>query len=318
MIPRRTLGKTTLEVSALGLGTTEIGFVYGIGPRTLPEDKEAIALLQRAVECGITFIDTANYYGVAEERIASSNIAKKKGVVIATKCGHVLDTSERITDDEIVKQLRTEVEHSLKTLRMETIDLVQIHGGTAEQIRSGVLTHVMMELRKEGKLRFIGISTRGLEAPLAAIADGNFDTLQLAHSILDQRMVQNVFAAATEKNIGIINRSVLLKGALTPARTHLAPSLTPLKRAADAAQKIADEVGCTLPELAVRFAIADNRIASALIGSSKMEHIESAVRAAEQEPLSEDILQRLRMLAVADERQVDPKFWDTKYISDVK
>lgn len=315
---QRTLGRTGFQVSVLGLGTTEIGFVYGIGPRELPSDTEAIHLLQHIVDRGVTFIDTANYYGVAEERIAASGITKKPGVIVASKCGHVLDRSEPITDEELRSQFRAEVEDSLKKLKMESIPLVQVHGGTAEQIGSGLISHVMNEMKTEGKLQFFGISTRGEDAPLAAIKDGNFDTLQLAHSILDQRMVSRVFAEASKHEIGVINRSVLLKGALTPARAHLAPSLAQLKSHADKAELIAQDLGITLPQLAVRFAISNPVVSSALVGSSKIKNLDSAIDAAEEGPLPTDILQELYDLAIADPKQVDPKNWDTNYIADVK
>ena len=79
MIPQRKLGRTTLSVSALGLGTTEIGYVYGIGNRSLPTDQEAIDLLHHAVDLGITFIDTGHFYGEAERRIGESGVTQRRG-----------------------------------------------------------------------------------------------------------------------------------------------------------------------------------------------------------------------------------------------
>jgi L-galactose dehydrogenase len=72
-----TLGRTGLKVSRIGLGTAEIGFSYGIGERPLPSEAEAIDLLKKSVDLGITFFDTASYYGVAEERIGKSGILQK-------------------------------------------------------------------------------------------------------------------------------------------------------------------------------------------------------------------------------------------------
>lgn len=115
MIPQRILGRTELTVSALGLGTTEIGYVYGIGDRNMPSEKEAINLLHRAVDLGITFIDTGHFYGAAEERIGASGIAKRDSIIVSTKCGHVLDRGEDITEEELASQFRNEVEQSLKS-----------------------------------------------------------------------------------------------------------------------------------------------------------------------------------------------------------
>ena len=85
-----TLGGTGLEISKIGLGTVEIGLPYGIGVKDLPTDKEAETILKSAVEMGVTYIDTARGYGVAEERIGKSEIAAMPGVVIGTKCGQFL------------------------------------------------------------------------------------------------------------------------------------------------------------------------------------------------------------------------------------
>lgn len=313
-----TLGKTGIRVSPIGLGTTEIGYAYGIGPRDLPDEKTAIALLRRAVDLGINFIDTGHFYAAAEERIGKSGITKIEGVVVSTKCGHVLDRGDKITNEELAKQFREEIEGSLKKLNLDCIPLVQIHGGSAEQISSGIISEIMNTLKKEGKLKHFGISTRGEEAPLAAIKDGNFETLQLAHSIFDQRMLPRVFPEAKKHNIGIINRSVLLKGALTPARVHLAPTLVGLKTNGDTAEKIAKEIGIELPTLAIRFALSNPSIDTVLVGSNKIKNLESAVRAAESGPLPNDVLKKLNVLAVHDPMEVDPKNWPTDYVSDVK
>ncbi len=318
MISTRTLGRTNLKVSAIGLGTTEIGYAYGIGPRDLPDEKSTIDLLKRAVDLGITFIDTGHFYGAAEERIGKSGIAKIPGVIVSTKCGHVLDRGEKITDKELATQFRKEVEESLRKLDLEFISLVQIHGGSAEQINSGVISTIMSGLKKEGKLKHFGISTRGEEAPLAAIEDGNFETLQLAYSIMDQRMSAQVFKEAKKHDIGIINRSVLLKGALTPARIHLAPTLVGLRKNGDKAEAIAKSLGIDLPTLAIRFALSNLAIDTVLVGSNKIKNIESAARAAEAGPLAKEIIDELITLAVSDPMEIDPKNWPSDYVSDTK
>ncbi len=318
MLPKRALGRTGLEVSMIGLGTTEIGYIYGIGPRDLPEEAEVIDFLHRTVALGVTFIDTGHFYGAAEDRIGKSGIAKLPGVIVSTKCGHILDRGEAVSDDELARMLREEVEESLRKLKLDVIPLVQIHGGTAERIRDGSIIRAMQKLKDEEKVQYVGISTRGEEAPLAAIESGFFDTLQLAHSILDQRMVARVLHEAQKQNIGIINRSVLLKGALTPAAQYLAPELKELKQNSDAALHIAQELGITLPELAIRFALSNDAIHVVLVGSNKIKNIESAVHAATDGRLPEEVLEKLRALAVSDVQQIDPKNWPGSMVADTK
>ncbi|TSC78307.1 MAG: aldo/keto reductase [Parcubacteria group bacterium Gr01-1014_33] len=216
-MPQKKLGRTNFLVSRIGLGTVELGYTYGIGPRTMPDETDAIKLLREAVEMGVTFFDTAHFYGSAEERIGKSGIAKMEGVIVATKCGHVLDKALAITKEELEKEVRKEVDESRKKLDMDTLPLVMFHGGSKKQIEEGGLIEIMQQLKDEKKVAYSGITTRGEEAPMAAIQSNFFDALQVPYSILDQRMSKAVLAEAEKKNIGIVARSVLLKGALTPA-----------------------------------------------------------------------------------------------------
>lgn len=314
----RILGRTGLTVSSIGLGTTEIGYVYGIGPRDLPSEEDAIALLRRAVEIGITFIDTGHFYGKAEERIGRSGIGKLPGIIISTKCGHVLDRGENISDEELAREMESEVDESLKKLGLDVIPLVQVHGGTAERIKDGSIIRAMQKVKESGKVQHVGISTRGEEAPLAAIESGFFDTLQLAHSILDQRMAGRVFKEAKKHNIGIINRSVLLKGVLTPASQYVSQKLPDIKKNVETASLIAADIGTNLSSLAIRFALSNSAIHSVLVGSNKIKNIERAVEDAQAGPLTEDVLVKLRTLAITDPTQVDPKNWPNDMVADTK
>lgn len=308
-IPYRTLGRTGFRISAVGLGAAEIGFLYGLKNKTLPSEAEAVELLTHAAAMGVTFFDTARMYGVSEERIAKSGITKLPGVVVATKCGHAIDKTDDIDVPAFGKEMRTEVEESLRALRLERLPLLQIHGGSAYMIGTGIIQETIGTLKEEGKVQYVGISTRGEEAALAAIASGFFDTLQLAHSILDQRMVQRVFPFAKKENIGIINRSVLLKGVLTGAVSDLPEGLASLRENGAKAARIAEDAGMDLATLATRFALSNAAVDTVLVGSSKLKNIESAMRAAEAGPLSEDMLRALNELAIYEPRIVDPSLW---------
>lgn len=317
-VAQRRLGRTELSISEIGLGTTVIGYLYGLGPRTLPSHEEAVQFLCQIVEAGITFIDTAPYYQLAEERIAASGIQHLPGIIVSTKCGHILDRGETTSDAELARAMVSEVEASLRTFGLDHLELVQVHGGTEERIRNGSIIHAMQKLKDAGKVRFVGISTRGEEAPLAAIESGFFDTLQLAHSILDQRMAKNVILKAKEHDLGIINRSVLMKGALTPASQFLASSLPDLKKNSDSAAVLAAQLGITLPQLAIRFALSNTAITTVLVGSNKSSHIQNALDAALMGPLPEDVLTQLRTLAVEDVMQVELRNWPPEISADTK
>jgi len=154
-------------------------------------------------------------------------------------------------------RIRGEVDESRKRLDMDTLTLLYLHGGSREDIEKGEVLEIIQQLKDEGKVKFVGISTRGEEATHAAIDNGFFDVIQVAHSILDQRMVDEILPKAKEKNIGVVNRSVLLKGSLTPKGKELPSKLEPLKENAEKAQAVADEFGISLPSLAIRFAISN-------------------------------------------------------------
>lgn len=315
---KRKLGRTNLEVSEIGLGTTAIGYLYGLGPRDLPSESEAIDYLKKVVALGVNFIDTAPFYQTAEERIGKSGIAKIPGVIVSTKCGHILDRGEEIDAVTLARKMREEVLESLKKLKMDCLELVQVHGGSVEKIKDGSIINAMQKLKDEGKVKFVGISVRGEEAALAAIDSGFFDTIQLAYSILDQRMADRVFKAAKEKNIGVINRSVLMKGALSGASKHLSDPLKDLKKNSDLAKNIAEKLGITLPELAVRFALSNDVVGTVLVGTNKFEHMKSIVEASKQGHLPEDILRDLRGLRVDDLLQIEIKNWPKEISADTK
>ena len=303
------LGATGLDVSRIGLGTVELGLPYGIGATDLPTDAEAERILKTAVERGVTYIDTARGYGVAEERIGKFGISRMEGVLVGTKCAQFLERGEDLRDDELEKLIRDDIEESLQQLRVDSLQLVQLHGGSAEQIERGELIEIMQKLKDEGKVQHVGIATRGEDAPLAAIKTGFFATIQTAYSILDQRMARQVLPQAERDGVGIINRSVLLKGALTPKWRHLPGTLAPLKANAEKAQALADQLGVNLPALALRFVLSNPAISTALIGTINPQHLEAAIAAAGDGPLPNDVLTELATLAIDDQDQVDPARW---------
>ncbi|MDP3997356.1 MAG: aldo/keto reductase [Candidatus Andersenbacteria bacterium] len=303
------LGNTNLKVSQIGLGTVEIGLPYDITDKKLPTDKEADYILKSAVELGITYVDTARGYGLAEERIGKSGIGKNPDIVIGTKCAQFLEKGDDPRGQELEQLIRQDIATSLKLLQQDSLQLIQLHGGTKAQIERGELIAIMQKIKGEGTVQHVGIAVRGEEAALAAINSGSFETIQLAHSVLDQRLVTKVLPLALQKNIGIINRSVLLKGVLTSKRNALPDSLAPLKQNADQAAAIAARLGTPLPDLAVKFVLANPAVSTALIGTIKQEHIKNAIKASTT-TLSPEILSELQTLAISNPNQVDPSHWN--------
>jgi len=196
----------------------------------------------------------------------------------------------------------------LRTLGLSVLPLLLLHGPSAEQLQEGMLTDIVKKLQSDGKVLYWGASTRGEEPALAAIAAGA-DAIEVAYNIADQRMARRVFPAAAKKGVGVISRSLYLKGAFAGKAGYLPDSLKPLKAVVASAQSVADGLGIPLPELALRFALSESAIDVSLIGTAKREHLLSAVQALAQGPLPQEAVAALRALAVDDPAQVDPAQW---------
>lgn len=306
---KNVLGKTGLKVSRIGLGTVEIGLAYGLDNTGLPTDQEAITLLKTVVEMGVSYIDTARGYGLAEERIGKSGIGKNSNIIIGTKFGQFLKSEPTLHGLELEKRIREDIDLSRKNLNQEVLQLAQFHNELEDYTNFSEIIDIAEKLQSEQKIMHVGIAVRGEAVALAAIETGYFETIQLAYNIVDQRMTEKVLQKAQEKNIGIINRSVLLKGALTPARKNLPETLSQLKKHADASEEIAKSLGIDLPTLAIRYVLSQRAISTALIGTVNANRIESALDALHAGPLPEDILAQLRELAIADPTQIDPAKW---------
>lgn len=303
------LGKTQLSVSKIGLGTVEIGLPYGIGVQKLPSDQEAEHILKSALELGVTYIDTARGYGVAEERIGKFGISQIDGVVIGTKCGQFLKQEPDLHGVALEQKIRDDIDTSRRNLKQDRLQLVQLHIESPDYTDFRELIEIMQKLMDEEKVAHVGIATRGEAAPLAAFATDFFETSQVAYSILDQRMAQTVLPHAQKKNIGVINRSVLLKGALTAAAAQLPNELTSLKENSLKAAQIASTLGIDLPTLAIRFAVSNPAITTILIGTINPEHIATAIAAATEGPLPSSVLDHLYALGITDPNHVDPALW---------
>ena len=209
----RQLGRTGLRASEIGFGCWAIGGT-SYGPT---RDEESLEALESAWEHGVNFYDTADTYGHGHSEELLAHFLKHKPrseVIIASKAGWDFyhGGSRKNFDPDY---LRFACDQSLKRLQMDTIDLYQLHNPSLELIKRGEIVGVLDQLKREGKIRFIGISIHTEEDGLAAMEDRRVDTLQLVFNLLDQRMLTNVFPEARQKQIGVIVREPLACGILT-------------------------------------------------------------------------------------------------------
>lgn len=207
----RKLGKTGLNISEVSLGTWQLGGKWGSNF----DLKNAEYILNKAIDNGINFIDTADVYSdkLSEQMVGKVVRSRSEEVFIATKCGRQLNphTNKTYTN----KALRKFVEDSLKNLGVERIDLIQLHCPPTEVYYRPDIFGLFDDLFKEGKIRNYGVSVEKIEEALKAIEYKGVSTVQIIFNMFRQRPNELFFEQAKNKNVGIIARVPLASGLLT-------------------------------------------------------------------------------------------------------
>jgi len=200
----RTLGKTDLQISRLGMGLAEIGFEL-----TPADVDQAGALLNGALDAGINFLDTAACYSISEELIGRTVAHRRAGFVLATKAGHVAGdyqgqpwTAQTVLDS---------IDRSLTRMKTDYLDLVQLHSCDVDVLERGEVIEALQAARQAGKTRFIGYSGDN-EAAMWAVQSGYFDALQTSFNLTDQRARYELLPAAKAQNMGVIIKRPIANG----------------------------------------------------------------------------------------------------------
>ena len=308
----RELGRTGLRVSALSLGTVELGLDYGIpvpNDYGKPSRKEAIEIIEYAVDSGINLFDTAAGYGESEILLGEA-LYHHPDCYIVTKVNIPQnDSGELLTPSEFNRQVRQSLDNSLRLLQRDTIDIMQIHNATSEIIENSEMIAILNLAKEEGKVRFIGASVYGEKAALSAVQSGWIDVIQVAFNLLDQRMSETVFAAAKKAGIGVIVRSAFLKGALTKKGRFLPDELSELK---DQVERVVNRLGLTwedLPGFALRFCLSVPEISTVLIGTRTREELDYSIGTADSGALSGGLLDTAKGLGISEEQILNPSYW---------
>ena len=209
---KRKLGNSGLEVSALGLGCMGMSFSY----YPFPEKKDAIALIHKAVEEGVTFFDTAEVYGpFTNEELVGEALAPFKGkVVIATKFGFNIQDGKMAGIDSRPETIRKAVEGSLKRLKIETIDLLYQHR-VDPNVPIEDVAGTVKDLIQEGKAKYFGLSEAGASTIRKAHAVQPVSALQSEYSLWTRQHEVEIIPTIEELGIGFVPFSPLGKGYLT-------------------------------------------------------------------------------------------------------
>lgn len=310
----RTLGRSGLRVSALALGTVELGLAYGIavpGESARLSRDEGVRLVHAALDAGITLIDTARAYGSSEEVLGAALRRRRHAVVLATKVRTQADDGSTPAGPALQRLMAESLDASLQALGTDYVDLWQIHNVDAALLAEREAVAAAFEAaRRAGKALAVGGSTYGVDAPLAALESDLFDVLQVTYSALDQRLEDAVFPAAAARNVGIVVRSVLLKGALTARGDYLPEHLAPLRERSRAfRQAVAARGGGLSPvQAAIGFALGHPQIGATLVGLRSEGELREALGAIDR-PLGPELRAELAALRIDDPDLLNPSTW---------
>ncbi len=303
----RTLGRTGIQVSEISFGGVEIGLPYGIGIKTIadmPGNEEAIHILQAALECGINFFDTARAYGKSEEIIGQALKAKRDQVVICSKCSLSPDSDPATT-------IRNSLQTSLAALQTDYLDILMLHNANLESLQNPRIADAFTELKRKGLIRAMGVSTYSVEETDLAIDKSVWDVMQISFNLMDQRHGA-LFDKAQAAGVGLVIRSVLLKGILTDRGRNLHPELKAVEEQRNRYQEFLNGNAPSLSVLATKFALSFNQVSSVLVGIDRMEYLQQAVQCADGCYLDASTMQHLQTLAFPDADFIDLRKWDQK------
>ncbi|MFL7792188.1 MAG: aldo/keto reductase [Anaerolineae bacterium] len=304
----RALGKTGFEVSEVSLGTWQVGGRWG-EPFS---DENAEEIINRAIDLGVNFIDTADVYGGSRSEAAVARVvkARKEEVRVATKCGRRI--SPHVADGYTVEALEGFVDDSLKNMGVETIDLIQLHCPPTEVYYRPEIFALFDRLKQAGKIRNLGVSVEKVEEAIKAIEYPNITTVQIIFNMFRHRPADLFFSLAKQKNVGVIVRvplaSGLLSGKITRETTFGPDDHRTFNRDGAAFDKgetfsgvdfetglqAVEEIKALFPadanlaQWALRWVLMFDAVSCVIPGASKLWHVESNVTASDLHALTDE------------------------------
>jgi aryl-alcohol dehydrogenase-like predicted oxidoreductase len=278
-LPRRPLGTTGLEVSAVGLGGGPLG------DASLSE-ADAHRLLDAALDAGITLLDTAPSYGASEERIGRWLAPHRDRVVVSTKLGYGVPdvpdwTGRAITDG---------VELARRRLRVDTLDVAHLHSCSREVLEHGEVVDALADAVRRGHVRVAAYSGDD-EALGYAVASGRFSSVQLSLNPWDRAALDVVLPACRGRDLGVFAKRALGNAPWRFDEPPEAPDLAELYRRFDVLDL--DPGTLDWAELSLRFAAWQPGVSSALVGTRRPERVAAAVAAVARGPLPDEAEHRL-------------------------
>jgi len=309
-------GKTGMQITPVGLGAWAIGGnhgAHGWGPQ---DDQESIKTIQRALDLGINWIDTAAVYGLGHsEMIVGKAIKGRERPYIFTKCSQIWDERGIVGHSLKADSIRREVEASLKRLDIDAIDLYQIHWPLPDpDIEEGWST--LAELKKEGKVRHIGVSNFNVKQLRRAEQITPVETLQPPYSLIRPDVEQDILPYCQQHTVGVIVYSPMASGLLTGAmsrerianlpdddwrrtnREYQEPCLSRNLALTNLLAEIGKARHVTAAVVAIAWTLHNPAVTAAIVGSRHPGQVEETIAAAEFS-LSESEYEQIGQFVVA-------------------
>jgi aryl-alcohol dehydrogenase-like predicted oxidoreductase len=311
----RELGRTGWKVSAISFGAWAIGGTWGN-----VKDEESMAALHRALDLGVNFFDTADGYGDghSEQLLAKLRKERNEKFHVATKAGRRLNP--HVAGGYNKANLTGFVESSLKNLEVEALDLLQLHCPPTVVYYMPETFDVLDGLVQAGKLRYYGVSVEKVEEALKAIEYPNLQTVQIIFNIFRQRPSELFFSEAQKRKVGILARVPLSSGMLTGKMTRESKFEADDHRlfnrqgesfdkgetfsgldyevslqAVDELRPLVPE-GMSMSQMALRWILMFPAVTCAIPGAKRPAQVEENVKAADQPPLSDEAMNRIRAI----------------------
>ena len=313
-LPTRALGTTGMNITRVGFGAWAIGgggWAFAWGSQ---DDNESLAAMRHALERGVNWIDTAAVYGLGHSEELVGRLLRDYSTgdrpYVFTKCGLVWNEANRLAQALRIGQpesLRREVEQSLKRLGVEQIDLYQMHWPAEDGTPTEVYWQALLDLKKEGKVRAVGLSNHKVDRLEIAERLGHVDTLQPPFSPIRRDALATELPWCAAHHTGVIvyspMQSGLLTGSFTEARATAlgpddwrsrSPEFQPPRlqnnlALADALRPIAARHNTTLGSVAVAWTLAAPGVSGAIVGARNPSQVDGWIGAATLELSNEDL-----------------------------
>jgi aryl-alcohol dehydrogenase-like predicted oxidoreductase len=280
---KRQLGKTDMHVTRLGVGLSEIG--SGVSAETASE------VLNTALDLGINFLDTAECYGGSEELLGQAVSHRRSDFFLATKTGHA--SGDETGRDWSAKTVRNSIDRSLKRMKTDYVDLLQLHSCSVAVLEKGEVTEILQEAKQAGKTRYIGYSGDN-DAAMWAVESGMFDTLQTSFNLVEQKARFGLFEKARARGMGMIIKRPIANGAWGAKTSPSGYAQGYFERS----QKMLTDGD--IPEapddrilLALGFTLVHDEVDTAIVGTKTPKYMKKNVEMLGQLPISKTAIAEL-------------------------